>query len=175
MLSIHLPSILAHLVRSAGVKVSINEFATHGPDLASNQRLDVVHKHIGDSAKQFANKGVIKTLVPTFDVPLDKNDFGLGIGKHKFFPEANARHIRDGGALAEQSIKLRTAIRLAQIQEFGVDGFHPWEGDLGMGQHVEAVSGVVVAEGLKGGSHRCRTGAWKAEGQDLHWYFSSRR
>ena len=41
-----------------------------------------------------------------------------------------------------------------------------------MRDHVEAMGGVVVAEGKERRMHGGCCGAWKAEGEDLHWYFS---
>ena len=144
-------SIPAHFFRILGLKVSVNEFAVHGPKLASNQRLDVVDNHIGKSTKQLRNNRLIKTLVPILDIPLYEDDLGLRVRNHEFLGKGSARHVSDCRTVSKQIIEFRTAIRFALAQEFRVDGFHPRFANFRVRNHVETVGGVLVAEGLQGG------------------------
>ena len=77
--------------------------------------------------------------------------------------------------MPEKSVEFCTAVRFALVEEFGVDSFHPWGPKFGVRYQVKAMGGVVITEGLERRSHGCCSCAWKAEGKNLHGYFSAGR
>lgn len=82
MFSINSTSVLAHLVRSFGVEVSKNEFATQEPGVASNQWFYVPTNHVGESTIELRDNSRIETLILTLDIPLYEDDLGLRIRGH---------------------------------------------------------------------------------------------